>query len=140
MGSKWGDLLIWNTEKDDFERVMGGIGNVNQSTRLKSISLNTRTSLQGPGGSVQNLKFDETRPTRLYTCSIDGTFAAKDFGEGVRENDDSSANHTFLDTEDCISHWYTAFDCCFSGEIRGERICFWNTLWLRYRQDPVGRR
>ena len=46
---------------------------------------------------------------KLYTCSIDGTFASRVFREGSGSQD--HLIKTFLDTGvDCYNQWYTAFD------------------------------
>ena len=49
---------------------------------MKKIKIHKKTFQTGigPGGSVQCLKFDTENSNRVYSCSIDGTFAAKDFG------------------------------------------------------------
>ncbi|QQP53215.1 DNA damage-binding protein 2, partial [Caligus rogercresseyi] len=60
VGNKWGSILLWNYEKDDFTSFMDGIG---------------------PGGSIQNIKFHPTRPDWAYTCSIDGTMALKNLSK-----------------------------------------------------------
>lgn len=85
VGSKGGDLLLWNYVKDEFQSLLTGIG---------------------PGGSVQCLKFDTDNANRIYTCSIDGTFAAKDFG-GKKDN-------VFLNTDNW-DKWYTSFDVSNAG-------------------------
>ena len=47
VGSKGGEIIIWNFEKDEFEGIAEGIG---------------------PGGSIQKIMFDPNHHTRVYTC------------------------------------------------------------------------
>ena len=47
VGSKGGEIIIWNYEKDEFEGIAEGIG---------------------PGGSIQKIMFDPNHHTRVYTC------------------------------------------------------------------------
>ncbi|KAJ3334103.1 DNA damage-binding protein 2 [Blyttiomyces sp. JEL0837] len=54
---------------------------------------------QGPGGSITGMKFHPELPNMLYTTSIDGTIACKDF-EGRH-------GRIFLDTMS-RKNWYTA--------------------------------
>ncbi|TRY68670.1 hypothetical protein TCAL_03028 [Tigriopus californicus] len=85
VGSKWGDIMLWNYQADNFQNLEPG---------------------RGPGGSILAMKFDIENDCRLYTCSIDGKMAVQDFvGQKSR---------VFLSTDDW-EHWYTSFDVSFTG-------------------------
>lgn len=92
VGSKGGDILLWNCEKEDYETLL---------------------MVQSPGGSIQDIKFDATNPLGVYTCSIDGTFALRTFREGQRNHAEGS-KETFLDTRN-RNRWYTSFDVDGTG-------------------------
>ncbi len=83
VGSKGGEIILWNYEKDEFEGIGEGIG---------------------PGGSIQKIMFDGNNSTRVYTCSIDGTFECKDLGRTG-----AKSKETFLNTHNW-DKWYTSFD------------------------------
>lgn len=88
VGSKGGEIVIWNYERDEFEGIAEGIG---------------------PGGSIQKMMFDPKHQSRVYTCSIDGTFELKDLGKkGL------SKKETFLNTHNW-EKWYTSFDIAPDG-------------------------
>ena len=90
-GSKGGSVIIWNYNCDQFESIL---------------------DTDYPGGSIQHMKFDINNLRRLYTCSIDGTFAARNFREG---GGDETAD-VFLDTGvNRCDNWYTSFDVSSSG-------------------------
>lgn len=85
VGSKWGDIMLWNYQADNLQNLEPG---------------------RGPGGSILAMKFDIENDCRLYTCSIDGKMAVQDFvGQKSR---------VFLSTDDW-EHWYTSFDVSFTG-------------------------
>ena len=103
VGSKGGGIVIWKYENNDFEGVREGIG---------------------PGGSIQKILFDPQDPTRVYTCSIDGTFEVKNLGRsGTKEK------QTFLDTKDW-NKWYTTFDVASDGMtlLTGKRFVYCETF------------
>jgi len=83
VGSKGGEIILWRYEKDDFEGIAEGIG---------------------PGGSIQKILFDGNHDTRVYTCSIDGTFEVKDLSRTG-----PTQKSTFLNTQNW-DKWYTSFD------------------------------
>ena len=88
VGSKGGEIVLWKYENADFEGVAEGIG---------------------PGGSIQKIQFDPESWTKVYTCSIDGTFEIKDLGlTGTKKK------NTFLNTGDW-NKWYTTFDVASDG-------------------------
>ena len=88
VGSKGGEIVLWKYENNDFEGVAEGIG---------------------PGGSIQKIQFDPENQTKVYTCSIDGTFEVKDLGRaGTKKKE------TFLNTGDW-NKWYTTFDVAADG-------------------------
>ena len=83
VGSKGGEIILWKYDKDEFEGIQEGIG---------------------PGGSIQKILFDGNNHSRVYTCSIDGTFEVKDLCRtGPTEKE------TFLNTKNW-DKWYTSFD------------------------------
>ena len=92
VGSKGGEIILWKYDKDEFEGIQEGIG---------------------PGGSIQKILFDGNNHSRVYTCSIDGTFEVKDLcrtGPTHKE--------TFLNQRDRDQHWdrwYTSFDIAPDG-------------------------
>eukprot|EP00095_Tigriopus_kingsejongensis_P012207 snap_masked-scaffold927_size80360-processed-gene-0.5 protein:Tk12207 transcript:snap_masked-scaffold927_size80360-processed-gene-0.5-mRNA-1 annotation:"dna damage-binding protein 2" len=86
VGSKWGDILLWNYARDHFQNLESG---------------------RGPGGSILGLKFDVNSQCRLYTCSIDGQLAVRDF---VGEQ-----SQVFLRTDDW-ERWFSAFDVSPVGD------------------------
>ncbi|XP_023339508.1 DNA damage-binding protein 2 [Eurytemora carolleeae] len=94
VGSKWGDLVLWDVFKDLFEDKI-------------SEDWVGKYEGRGPGGSIQSLKFDEISPNRLYFASIDGTVGLHDFETSHREE--------YLQTNDW-SKWYTGLDVSFSGK------------------------
>ncbi|XP_045613384.1 DNA damage-binding protein 2 isoform X1 [Procambarus clarkii] len=90
VGSKGGDIIVWNFERDGGEPRTTIVG-------------------QGPGGSIQSLKFDgRSDGSKVYTVSIDGTLALHNFLDGEKKN--------FLKTGD-IDHWYTSLDVSVSGGV-----------------------
>ena len=93
VGSKGGDLVLWNVYQDLFE------------DSIKTDEFTGRIEGRGPGGSIQSLIFDEISPNRVYIASIDGTVALKDFEGG--END-----QVFLNTNNW-EKWYTGLDVNF---------------------------
>jgi len=101
VGSKGGEIILWKYDKDEFEGIQEGIG---------------------PGGSIQKILFDGNNHSRVYTCSIDGTFEVKDLcrtGPTHKE--------TFLNQRDRDQHWdrwYTSFDIAPDGMtiITGENL------------------
>lgn len=95
VGSKGGEIILWKYEKDEFEGIAEGIG---------------------PGGSIQKIMFDGNHPSRVYTCSIDGTFEVKDLNKSGAKN-----KETFLNTHD-RDKWFTSFDIAPDGmtTITGE--------------------
>ena len=93
VGSKGGEIIIWNIEKDEFSGIAEGIG---------------------PGGSIQKIMFDPNHETLVYTCSIDGTFELKDLSKkGLKKKE------TFLNVRGEIEQnwhkWYTTFDIAPDG-------------------------
>ena len=89
-GSSHGYPLIESIKasRDEFEGIAEGIG---------------------PGGSIQKMMFDPNHQSRVYTCSIDGTFELKDLGKkGL------SKKETFLNTHNW-EKWYTSFDIAPDG-------------------------
>nr|ACO14917.1 DNA damage-binding protein 2 [Caligus clemensi] len=90
VGNKWGSIVLWNYEKNDFNVYMDGLG---------------------PGGSIQNIKFHPTRPDWIYTCSIDGTMALKN---PSKERD---SNIKVFQSYDSYHYWYTAFDISFHNRL-----------------------
>lgn len=88
VGSKGGEIILWKYDKDEFEGIAEGMG---------------------PGGSIQKIMFDLNSHSRIYTCSIDGTFEAKDLNRTGPSN-----KETFLDTQNW-DKWYTSFDVAPDG-------------------------
>ena len=91
-GSKGGDLLLWDTSKEeDLSKDM-----------LKG---------RGPGGSVQSLVLDQDNPDIFYTASIDGIVTRQLYSdkEGLRKK-------VFLQTNDW-ERWYTGLDISFSSSL-----------------------
>lgn len=86
-GSKWGDIVLWDTQEEKFRAVVKG---------------------RGPGGSIQTLKFDTVEPGRVFTASIDGYVARHDFVRG------EEGKKVYLSTNDW-EKWYTALDVSFTG-------------------------
>ncbi len=109
VGSKGGEIILWNVENNEFNGVAEGIG---------------------PGGSIQKIMFDINSPTRIFTCSIDGTFEAKDLSKKGTSN-----KETFLNTGDW-SKWYTSFDVSTNGMtlITGENTGYVTLLSSRGEQ------
>jgi len=94
MASKGGGVVVWNYTKDQFDWCL---------------------DTDHAGGSIQTLKFDFHNPRKIYSCSIDGTFMARVFGEGTSRG--TTQVQTFLDTgANCVNNWYTSFDVSFSGK------------------------
>jgi len=95
VGSKGGEIIIWNFEKDEFEGIAEGIG---------------------PGGSIQKIMFDPNHHTRVYTCSIDGTMELKNLNKNGLAKTENFLN--FRD-DDNLTHnwdkWYTSFDIAPDG-------------------------
>jgi len=92
-GSKGGDIILWDSSKSDDS----------SKSRVESMIKG-----QGPGGSIQSLKFDNIHPDRVYTASIDGTVAKQDFcGKDTK---------IYLETND-YNFWYTGLDVSFSGRM-----------------------
>lgn len=90
-GSKGGDILLWDTRaatSGDKECFLG---------RIKG---------RGPGGSIQSLLFDELEGNRVFTASIDGRVARRDFS--------GREDKLYLTTNDW-EKWYVGMDVCFSG-------------------------
>ena len=90
-GSNEGDIILWNTRdtaqghKDNFLGRIEG---------------------RGPGGSIQSLLFDEIHEERVFTSSIDGRVARRDFT--------GREDKVYLDTHNW-ENWYVGMDVCFSG-------------------------
>ena len=78
----------------------------------------------GPGGSIQKIMFDVHSPTRIFTCSIDGSFESKDLSRRGAEN-----METFFHTGDW-SKWFTSFDVSTDGMtlLTGENTGFVSLL------------
>ncbi|KAH3828368.1 DNA damage-binding protein 2-like [Dreissena polymorpha] len=81
VGSKGGDIILWNTE------------NVGQDKMIQG---------SGEGGSCQALKFWPWDNSKVLTASIDGTVTLKD----LETND----RLTLADTMNCHDHWYCSVD------------------------------
>lgn len=88
-GSKWGDIVLWDTQFEKFRAVVKG---------------------RGPGGSIQTLKFDTVEPGRVFTASIDGYVARHDFVRG------EEGKKVYLSTNDW-EKWYTGLDVSFTGKM-----------------------
>jgi len=101
VGSKGGDLILWNYE----------CSNNNDSTGRDSFKAMIKG--RGPGGSIQALKFDKNNDHRVYTASIDGKIALRDF-------DGNQFSKVLLEF-DMAAHnwnrWYTGLDVSFSGKV-----------------------
>ena len=113
VGSKGGEIIIWNYERDEFEGIA-------EST--------------GPGGSIQKIMFDPNHQTRVYTCSIDGTFELKDLGKkGVSKKETFLKLHTLTQDWD---KWYTSFDIAPDGMtlLTGENTGYCTLLTNRGEQ------
>jgi DNA damage-binding protein 2 len=102
VASKGGDIILWNINKDVFEGIAKGIG---------------------PGGSIQQIKFDVNNSSRVYTCSIDGTFEAMDLSMSGAVNKETFLN---TNTNQNWEKWYTTFDVSPDGMtlIAGENSGF----------------
>ncbi|KAK2717180.1 hypothetical protein QYM36_007329 [Artemia franciscana] len=58
VGSKGGDIIFWDYNEPKHEHMING---------------------QGPGGSIQAMKFDVVDPSKIYTASITGLVCKQDF-------------------------------------------------------------
>jgi len=98
VGSKGGEIILWKYDKDEFEGIQ-------EDSR--------------PNGSIQKILFDGIHHSRVYTCSIDGTFEVKDLSRTG-----PTQLNTFLNTHN-RDKWYTSFDLApdnmtiFTGENSG---------------------
>ncbi|KAK2717179.1 hypothetical protein QYM36_007329 [Artemia franciscana] len=87
VGSKGGDIIFWDYNEPKHEHMING---------------------QGPGGSIQAMKFDVVDPSKIYTASITGLVCKQDFyGRNTQ---------VFLETDN-KDHWYTSLDVSFTGKV-----------------------
>ncbi|ESP01107.1 hypothetical protein LOTGIDRAFT_53959, partial [Lottia gigantea] len=81
MGSKGGDIILWNSSTVDKDPFIHG---------------------DGPGGSIQAIKFWPWDHNRVLTASINGTVTLHDF-EGRQ-------TQVLSDTMNCMDFWYCSVD------------------------------
>ncbi|TPX63421.1 hypothetical protein SpCBS45565_g06625 [Spizellomyces sp. 'palustris'] len=98
MGSKGGDLVWWDYEKN--ARHAGYVGEDGDDGTNDGESVPYLYG-RGPGGSITAMRFHPTEANMIYTTSIDGTVRKQDF-EGRH-------GRVFLDTLH-REKWYTALD------------------------------
>ena len=89
VGSKGGEIILWKYDSDEFEGIAEGIG---------------------PGGSIQKILFDGNHHSRVYTCSIDGTFEVKDLCRTGPTKKETFLNTRCDGPDRNWDKWYTSFD------------------------------
>ncbi|KAM3609740.1 uncharacterized protein V6R79_019654 [Siganus canaliculatus] len=87
VGSKGGDLYLWDFEVPTKQTFIQGIG---------------------AGDSVTDMKFNQLNPTQLFTSSIGGTTALRDF---------NGTTLTVFASTDTLNYWYCCVDVSVSRQM-----------------------
>ncbi|XP_035521463.1 DNA damage-binding protein 2 isoform X2 [Morone saxatilis] len=87
VGSKGGDLYLWDFEEPTKKTLIQGMG---------------------PGDSVTDMKFNQLNPTQLFTSSMRGTTALRDF---------SGTTLTVFASTDTLNYWYCCVDVSVSRQM-----------------------
>nr|XP_046250113.1 DNA damage-binding protein 2 isoform X2 [Scatophagus argus] len=87
VGSKGGDLYLWDFEVPAKKNFIQGMG---------------------AGDSVTDMKFNQLNPTQLFTSSIGGTTALRDF---------SGTTLTVFASTDTLNYWYCCVDVSVSRQM-----------------------
>ncbi|KAM7002222.1 DNA damage-binding protein 2 isoform 2-T4 [Tautogolabrus adspersus] len=87
VGSKGGDIYLWDFEAPAKKTFLQGMG---------------------AGDSVTDMKFNQLNPTQLFTSSIAGTTALRDF---------SGKTLTVFATTDTLNFWYCCVDVSVSRQM-----------------------
>uniref|UniRef100_A0A672G9V2 DNA damage-binding protein 2 n=1 Tax=Salarias fasciatus TaxID=181472 RepID=A0A672G9V2_SALFA len=92
--SKGGDLLLWDFKEPTKQAFVQGMG---------------------AGDSVTDMKFNQLNPTQLFTSSIGGTTALRDF---------NGATITVFASTDTLNFWYCCVDVSLSRQmlVTGDNI------------------
>ncbi|MEQ2287391.1 DNA damage-binding protein 2 [Ameca splendens] len=85
--SKGGDIFLWDFEKSEKKSFIRGMG---------------------PGDSVTDMKFNLLNPTQLFTSSMGGTTALRDF---------SGTTLTVFANTDTLNFWYCCVDVSVSRQM-----------------------
>ncbi|XP_059191391.1 DNA damage-binding protein 2 isoform X2 [Centropristis striata] len=87
VGSKGGDICLWDFEVPTKQTFLQGMG---------------------AGDSVTDMKFNQLNPTQLFTSSISGTTALRDF---------SGRTLTVFANTDTLNYWYCCVDVSVSRQM-----------------------